>query len=64
MKKSLKVLTNEETKHINGGLKLWGLPIVGLVYEIVDVITSNGENIKTAYENGKQVGCGGSCEDL
>lgn len=63
MKKTIKVLTNEELKKINGG-RYWGGPIVGLIYEIVDVITSGGENLKTAYENGRQAGCGGSCEDL
>lgn len=63
MKNTLKALTNKESKRINGG-RYWGGPIVGLIYEIVDLVTSGGENIKTAFKNGQEVGCGGSCEDL
>lgn len=63
MDNSLTYLTSAEAKDINGGGFLSG-PHIVIIYEIVDVITSAGENLKTAYENGKQTGCGGSCEDL
>jgi hypothetical protein len=55
----LKALSIQESKHINGGR--WAGPVTALIYEIVDVITTNGENVKQAYQNGRKAGCQGKC---
>lgn len=50
---SVKKLNLNEIKNINGGSK--GGWIAG-VYEVIDVITSAGENLKEAYQNGYELG--------
>lgn len=50
---SLTELNTNETKLTSGGFR-WGGPITLAIYEIIDVITSNGENLRTAYENGRK----------
>lgn len=59
MKNSLTRLTIEESKHIKGGR--WGGPIGLFVYELIDVWTSHGENLKKAHQNGREAGCRGGC---
>ncbi|WP_234570012.1 hypothetical protein [Rhodohalobacter sp. 614A] len=59
MDDKLKQLTTEENKNINGGR--WGGPITIIIYEIVDVITSGGDNLREAFENGEDFMCGDVC---
>jgi len=47
-------LNAQEMKAINGGYS-WACFIL-IAEETVDVITSNGENLKEAYENGRAFG--------
>jgi hypothetical protein len=55
MKNSIEQLSKNELQQLSGGS--YGWPIL-VLYEIIDVITSSGENIRTAYENGKKAGYG------
>lgn len=55
---NLKLIELNKAEILNTSGGRWGGPIVALIYEIVDVITSNGENIKTAYENGAKAAGG------
>jgi hypothetical protein len=59
MNDKFQILSIEETKNINGGR--WGGPITALTYEIIGVISSNGGNLREAYENGRKIGCRGQC---
>lgn len=60
MEKLFRNLTFKELKHINGGIR-WGGPITAFMYELIDVWTSSGENLKQAWENGRNAGCQGEC---
>lgn len=45
-------LSKEDKLKITGGR--WGGPITLAIYEIIDVITSGGDNLREAYENGRK----------
>jgi len=60
MNNKIKLLNNHELKNINGG-RWWGGPVTVLFYEIADIITSSGDNLREAYENGEDLMCGDVC---
>lgn len=48
-------LNEKEMKMINGG-GLKGFGWFAVVTEVVDVVTSNGDNLREAYQNGYEAG--------
>lgn len=49
--KSMREIAKEEVEAVGGGFRTW---LAIFAYEIIDVITTNGDNLKTAFENGKE----------
>jgi hypothetical protein len=48
---SMREIGDNEIDAVNGGFRTW---LAIIAYEVIDVITSNGDNLKTAFENGKE----------
>lgn len=46
----MREMRGDEIDGVSGG-NMW---IAVVVYEVIDIITSAGENLKTAFENGKE----------
>lgn len=56
---SVREIEERTAQKINGGLswtKIVGGWIAVVASEVVDVITSDGENLEEAYQNGKEFG--------
>jgi hypothetical protein len=50
----VKEIKKQKAKKINGGF--WIVVGLALLSETVDVITSNGDNLREAYQNGYEAG--------
>jgi len=49
-------MNNQELRNNNGGVVWWAPIAIYLLYEAMDYISSNGENLSEANQNGLEAG--------